>query len=167
MPTFEPTNLPTLDEEFSKLIANFPHPYPHIRFTSWSRLPSEKRAIAGNLGYDRSSWDNLETSDLEFFRYADLTAEEGLGIMSLGMDANMWDCFMNHYIGYYWADLQVLGVSSYLETLGHSKSSWDDEVGYVATEDMRWYELSLEEQDAAYRLCYFENSWDWISLNNW
>jgi hypothetical protein len=87
--------------------------------------------------------------------------------MSLGMDSNMWDCYMNHYSGYFWADLQVLGVSSYLETLGYSTSSWDDEVGYVATEDMRWDELSLEEQDAAHRLCYFENSWDWISLNNW
>ncbi|KAL3806353.1 hypothetical protein ACHAXA_007694 [Cyclostephanos tholiformis] len=130
-------------------------------------LASEEKTIAGDLGYDRISWDNLEISDLETFRYTDLTMEEGLGITSLGMDATMWDCYVNHYNGYYWADLQVLGVSVYLETLGHSQSSWDDEIGYVVTEDMNWDELSLEQQDAAYRLCYFENSWDWISLNYW
>ena len=163
----EPTNLPTIDEEYEKLLAKFPYPYPYTRYTPWSKLESEEKTVAGNLGYDRSSWDNLEMSDLESYSYVDLTADERLGVMSLGMDANMWDCYINHYSGYYWAHLEVLGVTLYLENLGYSQLIWDDQIGYVATEDLNWHELSLEQQDAAYRLCYFENSWDWISLTDW
>jgi len=162
----EPTNLPTIDEEYKKLLTKFPYPYPYTRYTSWSILESEEKTVAGSLGYDRSSWDNLEMSDLESYSYVDLTADERLGVMSLGMDANMWDCYINHYSGYYWAHLEVLGVTLYLENLGYSQLIWDDQ-GYVNTEDMSWHELSLEQQDAAYRLCYFENSWDWISLTDW
>ncbi len=168
MPTgLESTNLRTIDDDYAELLAKFPYPYPYTRYTPWSILESEEKTVAGNLGYDRSSWDNLEISDLESFGYVDLSAEERLGVMTLGMDANMWDCYMNHYSGYNWAYLQVLGVTLYLETLGYSQLFWDDDIGYVATEDMNWHELSLEQQDAAYRLCYFENSWDWISLTEW
>jgi hypothetical protein len=45
--------------------------------------------------------------------------------------------------------------------------SWDYESEYVETEDMSWSELSITQQDAANMLCFFENSWDWISLMDW
>ena len=130
-------------------------------------LESEEKSIASNIGYDRTSWDNLEMSDMESLRYVDLSEEEQLGVMSLGMDADKWDCYMNHYNGYFWSDLQVLGVASFYETLGYSLLSWDYELEYVETEDMNWSELSSEQQDAAHKLCFFQNSWDWISLSEW
>ena len=147
---------------------NFPYPYPYIRYTQWYMLDSDIKTIASTIGYDRTSWDNLQLSELEDVRYIDLTATEQDAITtSLGLSSDMWDCYMNHYTGYYWDDLQTIGVDVYYEILGYNAMSWDYESEYVETEDMSWSELSVSQQDAANMLCFFENSWDWISLMDW
>ena len=130
-------------------------------------LDSDIKTIAGTIGYDRTSWDNLQLSTLEEVRYIDLTVDEQVAVASLGLSSDMWDCYMNHYTGYYWADLQTQGVDVYYEILGYNSVSWDYESEYVETEDMSWSELSVAQQDAANKLCFFENSWDWISLMDW
>ena len=129
-------------------------------------LDGDTRITAKVIAYTRSSWDNLEILDLESLRFADLTDEEKSTVNSLGMNANVWDCFVNHYNGYYWDELPG-GVRSHFNVLGYGRSSWDDGINVPETEDMYWDELSTSQQEAAYKLCYFKNSWNWISLAEW
>jgi len=77
----------------------------------------------------------------------------------------MWDCYMNHYDGYYWEDLPASAASNY-EILGYDQPSWD-EGSYVDTADMYWDDLSSTQKEAAFGLCFFQKSWDWISLVQW
>lgn len=118
------------------------------------------------MGYFRSSWDNLEIYDLETLAYSDLTSQEKQYLMSLGMDGDKWDCYMNHYNGYYWDDLPKASISEHLTTLGYTQTTWDEDEG-ADTDNMDWDELTSEQQEAAYKLCYFKNSWNWVDLNNW
>lgn len=155
---------PTFDAGF---LAQFPFPYPYTRFTPWIQLGTTEQNSGTNLGYFSSSWDNLEIYDLESLRYSDLTVQERQSLQALGLDSDQWDCFMNHYNGYYWDELQSIGVLVHFTTLGYTQSSWDDGIDPPDTEGMYWDDLSPEQQDAANKLCYFQNSWDWIDLNLW
>ncbi|KAL7554665.1 hypothetical protein ACHAWF_018162, partial [Thalassiosira exigua] len=159
----EPTPNPIHDADYSQ----FPFPYPHTRFTQWIELEADEMSIASSLGYDRDSWDNLEISELEGYIYQDLTAFQQENVKNLGMDENMWNCYMNHYNGYYWADLEQEGVAQYWVVLGWNQASWDGGIGTPATNDMYWRELSESQQEAAYKLCFSRNAWDWISLTFW
>ncbi|KAL7525514.1 hypothetical protein ACHAXR_001042, partial [Thalassiosira sp. AJA248-18] len=166
-PTYLPTSTPSDDPEFSKLLSLFPYPYPYTRFTRWTELETFERDIARSLDYARNSWDNLEILYLESNRFIDLNVQQQQSISSLGMDENMWDCYVNHYNGYYWSDLQAAGAAQYYAVLGWSEESWEEGIGLPATEDMYWEELSEVQQEAGHMLCYFRNSWDWISLAAW
>lgn len=147
--------------------SNFPYPYPQTRYTQWTELENDVKTNAKNLGYNRNLWDNLELLELEAFPYDDLTAEEIPDVLTLGLDEDVWNCFINHYNGYYWDDLVEEGVVEYYEILGWTERMWDDEVGTPDTDDFYWYELSAEEQEAANSLCFIANSWDWVSLADW
>ena len=164
--TRRPTQQPTWNPEIINILDKFPYPYPYTRFTAWERLSNSEQNIGTSLGYFRSSWDNLEIYDLETLAYSDLTSQEKLYLMSLGLDGEQWDCYMNHYNGYYWDDLPKAGISEHLTTLGYTQTTWDEDDG-ADTEDMYWDELSEEQKEAAYKLCYFKNSWNWVDLNNW
>lgn len=74
---------------------------------------------------------------------------------------------MNHYNGFYWDEVIAAGASQYYKVLGWNRISWDEEIGLPDTEDMYWDELSLNQKEAAHKLCFFRNSWDWISLAEW
>ena len=59
------------------------------------------------------------------------------------------------------------GKSTFYEVLGWDESSWDDGIGVPETDEMYWYELNPIQQAAAHKVCFFENSWDWVSLAEW
>lgn len=105
--------------------------------------------------------------DLEKVAYIDLTTEEKTHVSTLDLNEDKWDCFVNHYNGFYWSNLEDMDVAVYWKVLGWSESSWDDETSLPDTEDMTWDELSSEQQEAAYKLCYFDKSWDWVVLSEW
>lgn len=108
-------------------------------------------------------------SDLESSSFENLTDEEKQNVKALGLDKTMWDCYMNHYNGNSWEDLQATGAAQYYEILGWEQASWDEEEGATDpdTDDMYWDELSAVEQEAAFSVCFFKNSWDWVSLAEW
>jgi len=154
--------MPTFDANF---LNQFPYSYPYTRFTAWVNLDSAEKNTAQALGYFRTSWDNLEIYNLESLRFSDLTYTEQNNVLALGMDEEMWDCWMNHYNGYYWEDMPN-GKTQYLAVLGYTQTTWDEDLG-ADTDNFDWYELSSEQQNAANKLCYFANSWDWLDLNYW
>ena len=157
---------PTVDPNIAHLLPKFPYTYPRTRYTQWTELEPVEKSAAKSLGYVRSTWDNLQVSELEAFRFADLTWQERQHVESLGIDANMWDCFLNHYDGYYWEELPTKVASNY-KILGYDQSSWDEGAYTPESENKYWDDLSSAEQKAAYHLCFFQNSWDWISLVAW
>ena len=44
---------------------------------------------------------------------------------------------------------------------------WDEEVRAPEMGDMYWDKLLVDQQEAVSSLCYFVNSWNWISLVEW
>mmetsp|Transcript_11568 Transcript_11568/g.20822 ORF Transcript_11568/g.20822 Transcript_11568/m.20822 type:complete len:408 (+) Transcript_11568:165-1388(+) len=166
-PVVPTTGASTVDPEFLLLLSKLPHAYPYTRFTPWVELESSEETIATNLGYDEDLWDNLERYDLEEEVFDNLSSIDKQDAASLGMDGNMWDCYMNHYGGLYWEDMVAEGVAQYWATLGWDQEGWDEGGNDPETEDMYWSDLSEEEKEAAYQLCFFDLSWDWVELPCW
>jgi len=143
----------------------FPLPFPQTRFTDWDRLSDDQRTIAEGLGYSSFSWNNLELADIEYGMYDTLTAFERAGINALGMDKDMWNCWINHYASLFWDDLEQAGLAQYYVTLGWTQDKYDNNSGSPNTEGLYWYELTDEQKHAAAQLCYSPISWDWIPLD--
>jgi len=74
---------------------------------------------------------------------------------------------MNHYFGYWWSDLEIIGNDQYLIALGWDESSWDGEGPVPESDDLYWDELTLEEQTAASQICYFKDLWNGKSIPDW
>lgn len=129
-------------------------------------MESADEDIAKSLGYSRSSWDNLELLELEGNRFSELSEQQQQNAISLGLDEAKWDCFVNHYNGYYWENLQAAGIVESFQALGWDQVNWDDG-GTNPVFDMYFEDLSAEQQDAAFRLCYIPNSWNWVPLDEW
>ena len=72
------------------------------------------------------------------------------------------DCHINHYYGYWWADLEEKELDSFFSKLGWSKAMWDegDEGDVPSSDDKYFDELNSDEQAAAQSLCYFRELWD-------
>jgi len=166
-PVVPTTGAPTVDPEFLLLLSKLPHAYPYTRFTPWMELESSEEAIATNLGYNEDLWDNLERHDLEGEIFDDLSSTNKQNAALLGMDGNIWDCYMNHYGGLYWEDMVAEGVDQYWAKLGWDQEGWDEGGNDPDTEDMYWSDLSEEQKEAAHQLCFFDLSWDWVKLPCW
>ena len=141
---------------------------PEKRFTEWTRLSDSDKDIAQNsLGYSKYSWNIVGTNDIEKWRYSDLYDDEMLAVDHLGIDSNQWDCHINHYFGYWWEDMENLGIDIYFLELGWSSENWDQPDNRPETEDMNWKELSEDQQNAARELCYTEELWDIVPMVYW
>lgn len=156
-----PTQSPITDE------GGLPFPVPELRYIEWKELGLHETEIAEALGYNRYSWNNLELLDLEEKAFEDLSASEKAGALALGFDQNTWDCFMSHYYGYYWSELEDANVDQYFIALGWTKHSWDNDGKAPDSDDKSWKELTDEEQLAATKICYTEKAWDWVPLPSW
>lgn len=120
-----------------------------------------------NLGYATYTWNYPGTASIEEWSYHDLYEEELEGVHGLGIDADMWDCHINHYIGYWWEDIEHFGYDQYLTVLGWDVSSWDDGASLPETEDMYWDELTSGQQAAAAQLCYTRELWNGVPITRW
>jgi hypothetical protein len=87
----------------------------------------------------------------------------------MGWTETVYDCYVNHYEGYKWKDLEKLtDAVPYFEELGWNSSTWDGDIDYTPeTENMDWGELSDEQQNAALALCFFEELWSKIEIPSW
>ncbi|KAL7529039.1 hypothetical protein ACHAXR_005539, partial [Thalassiosira sp. AJA248-18] len=141
---------------------------PGKRFLAWSSLSETEQQVAQvYLGYTKSTWDNPGTNELEEYSYVDLYQNGKAGAISLGFDDDTWDCHINHYLGYWWADMEEVGLDHYLSVLGWNKNSWDDDGPAPETEDLYWDELEPEHQAVASQLCYHKDLWDGVSIPEW
>ncbi|KAL7553210.1 hypothetical protein ACHAWF_016467 [Thalassiosira exigua] len=134
---------------------------PGKRYVSWSLLnDTDKHVAQVNLGYTSNSWDEPGTNELEEYSYAELNTDEKSGATSLGISDHTWDCHINHYHAYWWADLEIRGSDQYFKALGWDEDSWDGDGQTPRSEDLNWDDLTEKEQLAASQLCYFRELWD-------
>ena len=74
----------------------FPFPKPKLRFSVWDRLSAEEKDIATEvLLYEKTTWNDARTADVEKRAWDDLTEYQKPFAIQLGMYQRTWDCFQN------------------------------------------------------------------------
>mmetsp|Transcript_26761 Transcript_26761/g.55861 ORF Transcript_26761/g.55861 Transcript_26761/m.55861 type:complete len:422 (+) Transcript_26761:239-1504(+) len=146
----------------------FPYPIPDFRYRPWNELnPVTQQVARGRMDYNLEMWNNLGTSLVEKNSFFNLDPDQRAGAMELGFYTHTWDCFMNHYLSYYWSSIhEDLKVA--VETLGWNEDMWSDEAEATPpSESKPWSDLTPEEKAAATRLCYFEEIWNERPITDW
>jgi hypothetical protein len=139
--------------------------YPTFRYVQYRYLDRVTMAQASTLGYSEATWDRPGTNSVERIGFAD----QGLGqevLTQMGFTEEVWDCYVNHYLYYEWADLVDLGVQEYMINLGWTEEIWGDPFDNPIY-DLFWEELTDEQRGNATEICYFEQIWDRSSLQSW
>jgi hypothetical protein len=141
--------------------------YPSFRYVEYDTLSAETIALATELGYDAANWNTPGTNPTEGIAYANLGAAQQT-IVDLGFDSQQWDCYVNHHLDNFdfWDELQDNVVKGYLMGIGYTQDNWDS--GSPPESSYKdWVELTTEEQANATELCYFQETWDRVSLVDW
>lgn len=157
---------------------------PQVRYTPWADLTSRQQNIAINLleytGAD--SWNNPMTNPMErmrlenVFEYLNATLTsttmeelEAFFEEEMGFTYDNWDCWVNHYIGFTWDYFSRYGFNWTLIDLGWTETTWNSNNVTLAppSESKDWDELTTKEQTAAKELCYTENLWDRVPIDDW
>lgn len=142
---------------------SFRFPKVKQRYVQWTSLSGDKRRKArDSFMYNRTTWDNLGTADVEKRSWEELTEQQKNDAMFLGFYQKTWDCFMNHYRAYLWEDLDR-DVKDSLRVLGWNELSWKED-GAPPSYNNEWERLSESEQSVATVLCYFEDNWNGNNL---
>jgi len=144
--------------------------FPASRYQLWDSLDESLIDAAETLGYDDRTWNSPGEASIESLSYETLTEESGEWAEALevfGYSEEQWDCYINHYEDYDWKELEEEGVVEYFEILGWSEESWSENEGAPETEDFDWEELDDEQQAAAMELCYFEETWNGVNMEDW
>lgn len=138
---------------------------PGFRFTIWTDLPASFQALATEAGYSPQSWNQIGSSVLESYAFDDINAEAKLALTQLGFTEDSWDCYINHYEAYSWAELAAEEMTVSAQVLGYDQASWDGEQG-TPVEQKDWVNLSDGEKIAAAAFCYFADTWDDIPVHD-
>jgi hypothetical protein len=91
-------------------------------------------------------------------------------MQDIGFDAEgeMWDCYINHYGYYDWTELELYDLEKAYEELGWDADIWNGpETAYPPSNEAYWADLSVVEKEAASTLCYFQENWDFLDLEQW
>ncbi|KAL7517547.1 hypothetical protein ACHAWX_002466 [Stephanocyclus meneghinianus] len=144
---------------------NFPYEKPAKRYTPWQSLSSADQSTAeSSLGYTPITWNVPALDPVEQFGWWQFTDAQKSGAQSLGLNEDQWDCFINHYTSYTWAELVQYDLSSAYETLGWSENSWEGNAATPASESKWWGQLTESEKEAANQLCYFQDNWNQVDM---
>jgi hypothetical protein len=116
-----------------------------------------------------SLWNNPGTAVIEAYSYQSIEKSEDpmqVGyVQSIGFTAPVWNCYVNHYRGFSWMETESMGVQQNLTTLGWTEDIWNNQ-NKPSVYEKRWDELDSEEKDAATEICWFQQLWDGISLDD-
>ena len=164
-PVAAPTPPPTLplldDSEYCPEVRYYPFEYLH---PSVSHVATNETFT---LGYNETTWNNLFTNPVEMLDYSSTTEMQQFAAAMLGYNASTWDCCQNHYYWYGWEDLEDWDLEADWEALGWDEDSWNGEAPYPESEGMDWADLTEAQREAAWNLCYFEESWDETPIDMW
>ena len=172
-PTVSPTDYPSVSPSSSPTISSAPSAAPipytrsprvNIRYTPWIDLTPTQQNLAQQLDYTQETWDTIGTNEIENLDWKRLLREQKTAATQLGYTLQSWDCWQNHYQSYRWIDLdnEYTQSGQWWEMLGWDIYSWNrlNEGGSPPSDDLNWYELSVDERYAATQLCYYRETWD-------
>ena len=93
----------------------------------WEDMDDGARTIlAENLGYTELTWNVHRLAEVESRGHFELMYfESDAAETVLGLDQAGWDCWINHYDSYGWADLEGWGLAGAMSGLGWNESSWE------------------------------------------
>jgi hypothetical protein len=139
--------------------------YPIKRYGSdWSKLDPVIKDHAIDAFYSQRFWDHNEILGLEHHSYETvmkiLPYYMHKDIDFLVPNAASWDCWINHYKGYTWQQIEAMpDVLNAFEVLGWTMKMWVQ--GSSPPSEFKDYAaLTQEEKQAAKVLCYDEYLWD-------
>ena len=171
-PSSSPTDYPSVSPSSSPTISSAPSAAPiaytrsprvNIRYTPWVDLTPTEQNLAEQLDYTQETWDTIGTNPIENLDWKRLLREQKTAATQLGYTLQSWDCWQNHYQSYRWIDLdnEYTQSGQWWEMLGWDIYSWNRlNEGSPPSDDLNWYELSVDERYAASQLCYFREVWD-------
>ncbi|CAB9520884.1 expressed unknown protein [Seminavis robusta] len=164
-------------------------PYPAFRYFSWITLDANEQEDAGILGYTEGDWNIPGSALIELKAWSTVQAESdpSTGVatattkqenpemktkfeamVDLGFsDEWQWDCYVNHYVDYFWYEMEEEGFAIYWEGLGWSQGSWNGSLPAPASEESEWVDLTPAEQQAAVELCYLPETWSLLDIRFW
>lgn len=141
--------------------------FSFIRFTFWELLSVEEKTAAEGVGWTETTWDEPGSAPFEALSWSSLDEMQRGFLTELGYTEEIYDCYINHYDDYDWAELVTEGVSVHWEALGWSEASWNGDIDPPASNDMDWADLMSDEVAAAESLCYFQETWDGLPFDQW
>ncbi|KAL3899442.1 MAG: hypothetical protein SGARI_006458 [Bacillariaceae sp.] len=158
--------------------------FPIIRYTPFNLLTERQQNIAMNLleYTGASAWDNPMTNRMELmrlenvFEYLNKTmvttpydAIKTFFLVEMGYKESIWDCWINHYVGFSWSYYSNYNFNWTLMDLGWTQTTWDSNNATLAppSESKAWTQLTDKEQTAAKYLCYNQDLWDNTPIGQW
>lgn len=139
---------------------------PEFRYVEWDGVDAALQTVAEiGLGYTEDTWNVVGTADVELLAFGSLTTVNQEAAVTLGFSEEVWDCYVNHYDDYTWADLATEGVQQYFITLGWNENSWIGDADPPESDDKFFNDLSSVEMTAAEEICYNELLWNGESLD--
>lgn len=142
--------------------------YPTKRYTLWSRLDSQTRNVATNLGYNEVTWNNYGSLPIENNHFTDMTETQKEQAKKLGFDQPTWDCWVNHYEGYWWDEIQypTVDLQEKMRKLDYNQKNWDKGPSPSWT-NRYWNGLGDEYKSEMEQLCYNKLLWDAEPMDQW
>lgn len=144
-------------------------PIPMFRFDPWDELTPEMKALAKKAHYNEKNWNTLNSKNDENRDFETIGKSHPGTVKALkemGFTEDQWDCYMSHYSTYEWDELKVAGVQGHYRNLGYTHKMWDED-DKPDVMGRYWPDLTDTQQNAAYELCYFRETWDEVSLQFW
>lgn len=140
--------------------------FPEDRYYPWSTWGEGQQTVFQSLGWTEVTWNNPGTAAFESFSWQDLPATQLEALKDFGFYAEQWDCYIAHYEDYEWSELILEGVAESFAVFGWDQQSWELDQA-PATWELEWVQLTETQQDAAYEICFFEESWEGLSISEW
>jgi len=149
--------------------------FPEFRFVPFCSLDEETQLQAEAMEWTPESWDVPGTAQVERKSFSDILKESekkndsvAETMIAMGWTEDSYDCYMNHYENYDWKELEKeTDTIVYWTALGWNESRWEGDMEYPNTDEKDWSELTGDEQKAAAALCYFEELWNNMNIQEW
>jgi len=136
-----------------------------MRWVPWDDLDRDIQIeVSEALEYNRISWENLKTNDVEKLRWSDLSDRKKDAAEMLGFDEWSWNCWMNNFESFSWKQLYEWELTTYLESLGWNQQRWNGQNGPPILKTNSWDDLTSEQQQSAMQLCFYKTTYDELNI---
>jgi len=149
---------------------------PRFRYQSWDDVKDNDTLEdqAEKVGYDRNSWNTFFENPIEVLAFEDLqdrsliegskpSASNPKRVLeNMGYSEETWDCWINHFEGYDWFEMEEFDIVEQYEALGWDERAWNsiNEKDWPSSDEKGWDDLDSDEREGAINLCYFRETWD-------